>query len=159
MTNNDVLRRLRYTLDYGDQQMMEVFSLADKEVSRELLSNWLKKDDHDDYQALKDVDLATFLNGLINELRGSKDGEKPAAETELNNNIILRKLMIAFTLKSDDVLKILDIADLRVSKPELSAFFRKPGHKHYRPCKDQILRNFLTGLQLKLRDQDEITPS
>jgi uncharacterized protein YehS (DUF1456 family) len=154
MTNNDVLRRLRYTLDYGDKRMMELFALADREVSRAQLSNWLKKDDDDEYQGLKDVDLASFLNGLITDMRGAKDGEKPVAETELTNNIVLRKIMIAFSMKSDDVLEILQIADLKVSKPELSAFFRKPTHKHYRVCKDQILRNFLSGLQDKLKPRD-----
>jgi len=48
-------------------------------------------------------------------------------------------------------LEIMDLANLRISKHELSAFFRKPGHKHYRDCKDQILRNFINGVQLKYR--------
>jgi len=46
----------------------------------------------------------------------------------------------------------MDLSDFRMSKHELSAFFRKPGHKHYRECKDQILRVFLKGLQMKYRD-------
>jgi len=41
---------------------------------------------------------------------------------------------------------------VHISKHELSAFFRKPGHKHYRECKDQVFRNFLNGVQLKYRD-------
>ena len=52
-----------------------------------------------------------------------------------------------------DILAILSLADFSMSKHELSAFFRKPGHKHYRECKDQILRNFLGGLQHKMRPQ------
>jgi uncharacterized protein YehS (DUF1456 family) len=50
------------------------------------------------------------------------------------------------------VLAVLELANFRMSKHELSAFFRKPGHKHYRECKDQILRNFLAGLQVQFRD-------
>ena len=42
-------------------------------------------------------------------------------------------------------------ADFSLSKHELSAFFRKPEHKHYRKCKDQVLRYFLKGVQLKYR--------
>ncbi len=61
------------------------------------------------------------------------------------------KLKIALNLKADDVLEIMNLADLRISKHELSAFFRRPDHKHYRDCKDQILRNFLHGMQLKYR--------
>ena len=49
------------------------------------------------------------------------------------------------------MLETLKLADVRISKHELSAFFRKVGHKHYRECKDQVLRNFLKGLQIKCR--------
>lgn len=111
-----------------------------------------------DYQACNDATFALFLNGLINEKRGKKEGAQPAPEQSLTNNIIFRKLKIALDLKDDDILALMDLADLRISKHELSAFFRKPDHKHYRECKDQILRNFLKGIQLKLRpgDQSEI---
>jgi uncharacterized protein YehS (DUF1456 family) len=53
--------------------------------------------------------------------------------------------------RAEEILSILSLADLNISKHELSAFFRRPDHKHYRVCKDQILRNFLTGLQIKYR--------
>ena len=152
MTNNDILRRVRYILDFNDDKMMSIFKSAELEVSRDQLSKWLKKDDDTDFENLNDPQLATFLNGLINEKRGKREGEQPAPEKSLTNNIILRKLMIAFNLKSDDVLKLLELADLRVSKHELSAFFRKPNHKNYRECQSQILRNFLSGLQVKLRN-------
>ena len=56
-------------------------------------------------------------------------------------------------MKAEDVLAVMALADFRMSKSELSAFFRKPDHKHYRECKDQILRNFLKGLQLKYRPE------
>ena len=62
------------------------------------------------------------------------------------------KLKIALNLREEDVIRIMELADFVVSKPELSAFFRKSGHKHYRVCKDQILRNFLHGVQLEYRD-------
>lgn len=76
MTNNDVLRRLRYIFDLGDSAMIGIFGMADLDVSREQISNWLKKDDDPEMAKLKDVQLATFLNGLINELRGKRDGEQ-----------------------------------------------------------------------------------
>lgn len=151
MTNNDILRRLRYTFDYDDSKMMALFALADLEVTREQVSNFLKKDDDANYQACNDTQLATFLNGLINDKRGKKDGPQPEPEKRLTNNIIFRKLRIALDLKDDDVLEILALAPFALSKPELSALFRKAGHKHYRACKDQILRNFLKGLQHKYR--------
>ena len=149
--NNDVLRRIRYIFDYGDDKMIALFAQAGSEVTREQVSNWLKKEDQDDYQALGDAQLAEFLNGLINDRRGKKEGAQPPLETRLTNNIIFRKLKIALDLKDDDILAILKLVDLRLSRHELSAFFRKAGHKHYRECKDQILRNFIKGLQVKYR--------
>ena len=65
--------------------------------------------------------------------------------------MIFTKLKIAFHLKSDDILKILSLADFELSSHELSSFFRKRTHKNYRVCKDQVLRYFLKGLGLKYR--------
>jgi uncharacterized protein YehS (DUF1456 family) len=151
MNNNDVLRRIRYTFDFDDSKMMAVFGLAGPEVSRAQISDWLKKEDDPDYRKCSDQQLATFLNGLIIDKRGKKDGPQPEPETHLSNNIIFRKLRIALNLQAEDVLKLVNRGDFRISKHELSAFFRKPGHKHYRECKDQVLRNFFKGMQLEYR--------
>ena len=151
MTNNDILRRIRYTFDFSDTKLIAIFGLADHHVTREQISDWLKKDDDPAYQKCNDTHMAIFLNGLINDKRGKKEGPQPEPEQRLNNNIIFRKLKIALDLQGDDILKIMDLAGVRISKHELSAFFRRPDHKHYRACKDQILRNFLQGVQLKYR--------
>ncbi len=151
MNNNDVLRRTRYTFNFDDSKMMAVFGLGGLEVTRTEISDWLKKDDDPDYQQCSDQQLATFLNGLIIDKRGKKDGPQPEPEKQLSNNIVFRKLKIALSLQADEVLSLVNQADFRISKHELSAFFRKPGHKHYRECKDQVLRNFLKGMQLKYR--------
>lgn len=156
MNYNDVLRRIRYIFDISDSKMIGIFELADHKVTRSQISNWLKKDDDPGYEGLYDIDLATFLNGLIIEKRGKKDGKIPIPESSLNNNIIFRKLKIALNLKDHDIIEILDLADLRVSKHELSAFFRNPKQNQYRKCKDQILRNFLHGLQIKYRPKNNI---
>ncbi len=156
MTNNDVLRRLRYTFDFSDSKMIKIFSLADHQVTRAQVSAWLKKDDDPDFKSCSDSELATFLNGLINDKRGKKEGAQPEPEKRLNNNIIFRKLKIALNLQSDDVLAMLALAELSISKHELSAFFRKPEHKHFRACKDQVLRRFLTGMQLTLKKSEEL---
>jgi len=138
VTNNDILRRIRYTFDFDDSKMIAVFGLADHQVTREQISDWLKKDDDPAYQKCSDTQLAIFLNGLINDKRGKKEGPQPEPEQRLTNNIIFRKLRIALNLKAEDILEILNLAGCRISKHELSAFFRKPEHKHYRDCKDQI---------------------
>ena len=151
MTNNDILRRIRYTFDLSDSKMIAIFALADCEVTREQVSKWLKRDEDTDYEKCNDLFLATFLNGWINDRRGKKEGEQPKPEKRLDNNLIFRKLRIALNLKSEEVLELIELGGLTISKHELSALFRKPGQKHYQKCKDQILRNFLFGLQYKHR--------
>ncbi|MFA0413321.1 DUF1456 family protein [Vibrio renipiscarius] len=151
MTNNDILRRIRYTFDFNDKAMIDVFALADLTVSKEQVSAWLKKDEDEALIALKDVELAVFLNGFISLKRGKREGEQPQPEQKLNNNMVFQKLRIALNLKAEDILEVMKVADFNLSKHELSAFFRKPENKHYRECKDQMLRNFLTGVQIQLR--------
>lgn len=153
MTNNDILRRIRYVFDFNDAKTIQIFSLANLDVTRSQVSNWLKKEDDPAFVECNDTLLAIFLNGLIIEKRGKKSGPMPIPEKELSNNIIFRKLNIALNLQSDDIVKILDLVDINLSRHELSAFFRKPGHKHYRECQDQVLRNFIKGLQLKYRPE------
>ncbi|MDA1029668.1 MAG: DUF1456 family protein [Bacteroidetes bacterium] len=157
MTTNDILRRLRFIFDFSDTKMIELFAHAELEVSRAQISNWLKKDDDDAYVECTDKELATFLNGMIVDKRGRREGPQPTPESKLSNNIIFMKLRIALNLKAEDILESLQSVDFWLSKHELSAFFRKPGHKHYRECKDQVLRNFLNGLQKEYRpDRDVI---
>jgi uncharacterized protein YehS (DUF1456 family) len=107
--------------------------------------------------------LESFLNGFIIFKRGkkeSKPGEKPRQILTLkagksSNNVMLKKLKIALNLTSDDMLDIFDKAGVSVSKSELSAFFRKEGHKHYRSCLDKYARSFLNGLTVVYRKEKE----
>ncbi|MBN2801864.1 MAG: DUF1456 family protein [Deltaproteobacteria bacterium] len=155
MTNNDIMRRIRYTFDYSDSQMINIFASADFTVTRSLISDWMKKDSDPSFKTVDDQTCAFFLNGFINEKRGKKEGSQPEIEIRLNNNIIFRKLKIALNLTAEDVLEILGLADYTLSKHELSAFFRNPSHKHYRKCNDQILRRFLHGMQKKYHPETE----
>ncbi len=107
-----------------------------------------KGDEDPAFQVCKDVEMAVFLNGFIIKNRGAKGDAVPEPEKRLTNNMIFKKLKIALNMKDDDVLGALAAAGFPISKHELSAFFRSPSHKHYRECKDQLLRNFLKGLQL-----------
>lgn len=162
MNKNDVLRRIRFIFDFSDSDMISIFEQAGYEVSREQVSDWLKKDDDPAFKKCTDTELAVFLNGLINHKRGKKEGAQPVPEQTLNNNAILKKLKIAVNFQADDMIRVLTLAGLKISKHELSAFFRKPGHKHYRECENQMLRNFLKGLQLEFRPgatEEPVAPS
>ncbi|NIJ46163.1 uncharacterized protein YehS (DUF1456 family) [Wenyingzhuangia heitensis] len=150
MTNNDVFRRLKYAFNYNPEKIILLFGHVGITTTREEVSVWLEKDTEEkENLSLSDEQFANFLNGMIIDNRGKKDNQIPVAEKELDNNIVFRKLRIALNLKDTDILALLQLAGLNFGKSELSAFFRKPGHQHYRNCQDQVLRNFLNGLFLK----------
>jgi len=159
MTNNDVLRRLRYIFDLNDATMIEVFALADLPVRRGHIIAWLLKDDEPSYEVCNDRMLATFLNGLISQRRGKKPGPQPKPERHLTNNIVLMKLKIALKLQSEDIIAMVKLGGFELSASELSSFMRRPGHRNYRECKDQVLRYFLKGLQLKFRGETAEKPA
>lgn len=153
MKNSIILRQVRYIFDLSDDQMIDLFGQADMTVNRSQVSDWLKKEEDENFKEITDIEFATFLNGFINSRRGKREGEQPIPEKRLNNNIVFRKLKIALNLKDTDILEIFAKVDLNISKHELSAIFRKPNQAQYRACNDQFLRNFLHGLQLKHRPQ------
>ncbi|WP_437881514.1 DUF1456 family protein [Pseudomonas sp. LRF_L74] len=152
MTNNDVIRNLRYVLDVSDQKMVDICQLADYPVTLAEMTAYLKKDDEEGFVECPDTAMAHFLEGLVFFKRG-RDESRPRLPVEKRpgNNSILKKVRVAFELRDDDMHAILQAADLPMTKPELNALFRKPDHKNYRPCGDQVLRNFLRGLALRER--------
>lgn len=157
MDNNDILRRLRYALDLRDRDLDPIFALSGTPAPDHGVKLWLSREGEAEFKLCRDKDLARFLNGFITHKRGPKPGPAPVAEKRLTNNLILLKLKIALDLKAEDVLGLLALADLTLSPHELSAFFRRPNHKHYRECKDQVLRRFLTGLTRRHRPESRET--
>lgn len=69
----------------------------------------------------------------------------------MSNNDVMKKLRVALELRDDDIVEILKLADFAVTKTELSAIFRKEDHPNFKPCGDQLLRNFLNGLVIYKR--------
>ncbi|MGY5956269.1 DUF1456 domain-containing protein [Kosakonia sp. BK9b] len=152
MLNNDILRSLRYTLQVDNSALVRILALTDTVVTVEQLAPWLRKEDEAGYAPCPDIVLSAFLNGLIYEKRGKDDTAPPlVAERKLNNNIVLKKLRIAFSLKTDDILAILTEQKFRVSMPEITAMMRAPEHKNFRECGDQFLRYFLRGLASRVQ--------
>ncbi|SMC23793.1 Uncharacterized conserved protein YehS, DUF1456 family [Andreprevotia lacus DSM 23236] len=152
MINNDILRSVRYMLDLSDTKLVEIIGLAGLSIQRESVDSFLKKPDEADFAECSDEVLAYFLDGLVVFRRGKDESRPaPAVSWPVSNNTILKKLRVAFELKEEDLHAILANAGFTVGKPELSALFRKEGQKNYRPCGDQLLRNFLKGLTLRLR--------
>ena len=149
MINNDLLRRISTIFDFNDEKTLLVFELGQCLITTEQLTTFFKEKDESTYTALSDEELASFLNGLIIDKRGKQDGPERQAEQVLSNNAIFNKLKIALSLKADEVIAILELADLSLGKYELSAFFRNVNNKHYRECSDDVLSTFLKGLKIQ----------
>jgi len=149
MINNDILRRISTIFGFNDEKILAVFELGQGLITAKQLADFFKEKDDSDYKGLLDVELASFLNGLIVDKRGKKDGPQHQAEQELNNILIFNKLKIALALKADEVIAILELAELSLGKYELSAFFRNVNNKHYKDCSDLVLSAFLKGLKIK----------
>ncbi|MBU1329223.1 MAG: DUF1456 family protein [Gammaproteobacteria bacterium] len=152
MLTNDVLRSLRYLLDISDAELAELITLGGHPTGADDLTDLLKKEDEEGFVVCPDEVLAHALDGLVYQRRGKDDSRAPQPlELPISNNQVLKKLRVAFELKEDDMHAIMNSVDCPVSKPEMSALFRKVGHSNYRPCGDQFLRNFLKGLTLRER--------
>ncbi|MBD1552873.1 DUF1456 family protein [Pseudomonas typographi] len=152
MILNDVLRSVRYLLNVGDGKLVDIIKLAGLTVTVADIAHYLKKEEEEGFVRCPDEVMAHFLDGLVVYKRG-KDDSRPALPivVPVTNNDVLKKLRVAFELKEDDIRQILESVQFEVSKPELSALFRKAGHSNFRPCGDQLLRNFLKGLTLRVR--------
>lgn len=154
MIPNDILRSIRYLLDLSDGKIVDILHLADPTlvIDKVDIHSFLKKDEEEGYADCSDAVLARFLDGLVFHLRGKDDSlpQRPF-ETRVSNNVVMKKLRVAFELKDVDMHHIFEEAGFPVSKPELSALFRQPDHKHFRLCGDQMLRNFLKGLTRRVR--------
>ncbi len=155
MINNDVLRAIRYMLDLSDGKVVEITHLADPNfpIAKEDVQAFLKKDEEPGYVECSNAALAHFLDGLVFYRRGRDESlpQRPV-EKRVTNNVVLKKLRVAFELKDVDMHQILESAGFPVSKPELSALFRQADHKNFKLCGDQLLRNFLKGLTMRVRD-------
>jgi uncharacterized protein YehS (DUF1456 family) len=157
MINNDVLRSIRYMLDLSDIKVVEITKLSDADfpIEKADVQAFLKKDGEAGYAECSNRVLAHFLDGLVFHCRGRDESMPPRpVEKRVTNNVVLKKLRVAFQLKDVDMHQIFEDAGFPISKPELSALFRQPDHKNFRLCGDQLLRNFLKGLTLRMRGKD-----
>ena len=135
----------------SELKLVEIIKMGGGFATLENINSYLKKEDEKGFLECPQDCLSQFLNGLIIFKRG-KDETRPPMPLELpTNNVVLKKLRVAFELKDDDIIIFLEQAGQKVSKAEISALFRKAGHQNYRECGDQFLRQFLKGLTNKIR--------
>jgi uncharacterized protein YehS (DUF1456 family) len=157
MTNNDLLRRLRYALNLNGTSIAEICQLGGLELGPTDVLKLLKKEDEQGFLECDNSVMGAFLDGLIISRRGRREttAEPPAPAELLNNNLILRKLRIALELNDAAMLEVFRKAEVSISKAELSALFRAVGHRNYKECGDQLLRNFVRGLTLGVTKNTE----
>ena len=168
MDNNDILIRVRYALDLKNRDMVEVFKLGGVKVTPEempkMLIKSLEKDEEipADYEQIKvnHKTLEAFFNGLITLKRGPmpvKEGQAPPVQEKPDhiNNMVLKKLKVACQLTTEQMLDVLDDGGIAVSKGELGAIMRKPGHRNYKECGDNFARKFIKGLSIRYRGKND----
>lgn len=144
MTNNDILRRLRYAFNYTNLNVSKIISHVGAKVSTDQVGLWIQRDDA---EILTDRDLCQFLDGLIIEKRGARpDSPAPKPLEELSRNEILKKLRIALALRDEGMMAVFKNANFVVTKAELGSFFRKESQRNFAECPEQVLRKFIHGL-------------
>jgi uncharacterized protein YehS (DUF1456 family) len=146
MTNNDVLRTLRFALELTPGELADYLGAAGVTLPLHELAAALKDDEEPGFRAVSDFELGALLDGFILVRRGPREGSSTQAPERLTNNRVLRALRIAFELRDTDIQELMAAAGREVSKGELSALFRRADHRNYQPCGDQFLRTFLRGL-------------
>lgn len=152
MTNNDVMKSVRYTLEIKNKDVVQMIKEGGVELTILDVVNILKHEEDEEFVECPIETIHAFLDGLILKRRGPSDGPAKKLPTDrINNTVVLRKLRIAFEMKDTDMIATLKSVGLTVSKGEINALFRAPTHKHYMKCGDQFLRNFLKGLAQKFR--------
>jgi len=148
MNNNEVLKNIRDILKADDNAIAEILALSDVKVSAAEVSSWLKSSGEAGYAEFNDQTLATFLNALIYFKRG-KEGDDSVRPLDLpiNNNIVLKKIRIAFKLEEKDLVSLSKKSNSTISPKEWNYYFRSQGHKNYKECPDAFLLSVLQGLK------------
>ncbi len=154
MNNTDRLIKISSALAFETLDIVKMFELSGKEITEEAVEHIFKNDGEKQIQYEM---LESFLNGIVISHRGEpnlKPGEEKRKPTEIadprsTNNIVLKKLKIAFSLSSEDMLNLIQSGGVLVSKDKLSALFRKEGHKNYKFCKDIYVEALLKSLSEK----------
>lgn len=151
MAPSDVLRSLRYMLKINNAKVVEICNLAGCLVTEDEVHQFLLDEEDPQFLQCPDEVLAYFLDGVIAFKRG-KDESRPAPPIELpvTNNLVMKKLRVAFHLREEDMLEVIQSSGFTFGKGELGAVLRKKGHPNYRECGDQALRHFLKGLTKRL---------
>jgi uncharacterized protein YehS (DUF1456 family) len=156
MLNSNVLISLRYMLQINNSKVVEICALSGRVITTAQVREFLREEEDPEVEGCPGDVLAHFLDGLIIFKRGVEDCKSPRPlELPISNNLVIKKLRVAFELREDDMLEIMASAGFEFGKPELSGILRKRGHRNYREAGDQVLRNFLKGLTMRVQGKEK----
>ncbi len=147
MITNLVLDRVASILDADEETIYKIFTINGYEIPKKRVEGYLKSRDDKGFLDCGYEALGEFLDGLILYKRGELQ-KRDDTPKRLTNNLILKKLRVAFDLKESDIFAIFDAVDIDITKGELSSLFRSEEHKKFRYCPDSILELFLDGLKI-----------
>jgi len=154
MTNNSALQKIQFAFRLELADVLRIFGLVNYPADTKMATGYFIDNKHEDFVACPNQALAAFLDGLIIERRGPSEKNPVPAEfpkLALDNNDIFKKLRIAMDLHAEDIEVVLGRASVDLTNIDLSAFFRKKGHKHYKVCSDKILESFLIGIRIAFK--------
>lgn len=151
LDNNELNRRIRYSLQLDDADAVAMMQLAGTTASASQAAAWRTREGEPGFEPCPREALVALLDGLILDRRGPpprKEGaEMPAPAVERHiNNAVLKQLRIALALRTEEVHQLMVAGGGKLAKSEVGAFFRKPDARNFRVCGDQVLRWFLAGL-------------
>ena len=146
LTLNETLYKIKKSLDLTNSDIIQAYELEDFSISEEHLESLLVQKHDKNFQEATFEEVGIFLDGLVTLKRGPSK-QKPTNETvELTNNLTLKKLRIALELKDPQIEIIFALADIELTKQQLSSLYRKESHKNFKVCSDTLLISFLDGL-------------
>lgn len=145
MNNNELLMVIVKTLNLSSDEVNKILKLGDI-IDETIIDNVFKECDNEIFEG--------FLNGFIVYKRGPKKEEPgknkkaplPIKVRKSINNVVFKKLKIAFALTNDDIIEIYKDLNVKINKNDLTTYLRKEGHKHYRNLEDHYLKIFLDGV-------------
>ena len=146
------MRTMRYMLQMNSANVADICLSVGCLVTKDEIHDFLRNEEDPLYQPCPEEVAAYFLDGLI-QLKRGKDESRPVPPIELpfSNNLVVKKLRVAFQLREEDILALIQSTGFEFGKAQLSAILRKKGHPNYRECQDQVLRYFLKGLTTRLK--------
>ncbi len=156
MNNRIIIIRTRNALALSHEDMLEIYKLGGIELN-DVMSELIDSDgDSLSTKHLKcdNETLENYLNGLILFKRGRQEPKPGQPEKQPFliksakdvNNVVLKKLKVALSLTSEDMIELYNSVGVRMTKGDLTPLFRKQGHKHYKLCTDFHLTKFIEAV-------------